>query len=177
MMPGLRFERGGDGVLVVTLHGEEIDVLRQLAGELGQLFDAPAPGDPVTDRLFPRAYLDPTEEDAEADWQRLVHPDLVSNRMAALELLVRTLPEDVAPGAVARARLDEEQEAAWVGVLNDARLALGTRLGVSEDDDLDDVDPSDPDFVVWQVYGWLTALQGDLVTVLLGGMPGGPAEE
>jgi hypothetical protein len=177
MIFGLRFERAADGALIARLHGEEIDLLRQLAGELTQVLEDPSPTDPVTDRLFPHAYLDPTEEDAEADWQRLVHPDLVTTRMSALSLLVDTLPRDVATGDVGEAHLDEEQEAAWLGVLNDARLALGTRLGVTDDDDFDDVAPDDPAYVAWQIYAWLTALQGDLVSVLLSGLPGGPVEE
>ena len=39
--------------------------------------------DAVTQRLFPRAYLDPTEEEAESQWQELVHDDLVEARLDA----------------------------------------------------------------------------------------------
>jgi hypothetical protein len=52
-------------------------------------------------------------------------------------------------------------------VLNDARLALGTRLEVTEEHDIDNVPEDDPLFVAWNVYGWLTSLQGELVQVLL----------
>jgi hypothetical protein len=168
---GRRFERAKDGTLVVRMQTEEVDVLRQLAGELTELFENPEAGDAARERLFPRAYLDPTEEDAEEEWQRLVQPDLVAQRLAALELLVATLPEERARGGRVEARLDAEQEAAWLGVLNDARLALGSRLGVTDDHDLDDISPDDPTFVAWNVYGWLTALQGELVRVLLGDLP------
>ena len=170
-MFGSRFARGKDGALVVRLQTEEVDVLRQLAGELTELFENPEANDAARDRLFPRAYLDPTEEDSEEEWQRLVHPDLVSQRLAALQLLVTTLPEDRTRGGKVEARLDDEQEAAWLGVLNDARLALGSRLGVTEEHDLDDISPDDPTFVAWTVYGWLTSLQGELVQVLLGDLP------
>jgi hypothetical protein len=169
---GRRFERAKDGALVVRLQTEEVDVLRQLAGELTELFQNPEADDAARDRLFPRAYLDPTEEGAEEEWQRLVHPDLVAQRLAALQLLVDTLPEERTRGGKVEARLDGEQEAAWLGVLNDARLALGSRLGVTEEHDLDDISPDDPTFVAWNVYGWLTALQGELVQVLLGDMSG-----
>jgi hypothetical protein len=167
-----RFARDRDGRVAVRLEAEEVELLRQLAGELTDLFENPEADDPARDRLFPHAYLDPTEEDAESEWQRLVHPDLVAQRLAALRLLVATLPAAEGGGAV-EANLDAEQEAAWLGVLNDARLALGTRLGVTEDHDLDDVAPSDPRFVAWNVYAWLTSLQGELVQVLLGGLAPG----
>jgi hypothetical protein len=165
-----RFERVEGGMLV-RLHPEEVDVLRLLAGELGELLENPVEGDVAIDRLFPRAYLDPTEEDKEAEWQRLVHEDLVEQRLRALQLLVDTLPDSAGATGPVEARLDEEQEAAWLGVLNDTRLTLGSRLGVTDDYDLDDVGPGDPNFVMWNAYAWLTALQGDLVRVLLGGLP------
>ena len=41
--------------------------------------------------LFPRAYLDPTEEDAEHNWQDMVHSDLVAEKSAALASLAETL--------------------------------------------------------------------------------------
>ena len=43
--------------------------------------------DPARSRLFPRAYLDPTEESEEAEWQALVHPELLRERLDALELI------------------------------------------------------------------------------------------
>ena len=40
--------------------------------------------------------------------------------------------------------LDEAAEAQWLGVFNDARLALGTALDITEDTELDDFDADDP---------------------------------
>jgi hypothetical protein len=172
----VRCERARDGALVVRLYGEEIDILRQLGEELGQLLASPVAGDPVTDRLFPRAYLDPTEEDAETEWQRLVHPDLVESRVNAVTAMLHTLPADVKTGELAEARLDPEQEEAWLRMLNDTRLATGTRLGVTEDSDLEHIDPNHPDAFVWYVYVFLLELESEIVGVLLGEMPGGPAD-
>jgi hypothetical protein len=165
---GWRFERAKDGRLVVRLQPEEVDLLRHLAGDLTELFENPDADKAAHERLFPRAYLDPTEEDAESEWQRLVQPDLVAERLAGLHMLIDTLPSQPARGGRVEAHLDEEQEAAWLGVLNDARLTLGTRLEVSEEYDIDDVAEDDPLFMAWNVYGWLTSLQGELVQVLLG---------
>ena len=55
---------------------------------------------------------------------------------------------------------------AWLGVLNDTRLVLGTRLGVTEDEV--DIDPESPEAQPWVVYYWLTHLQGELIDQLLG---------
>jgi hypothetical protein len=55
--------------------------------------------------------------------------------------------------------------AAWLGVLNDTRLVLGTRLGVTEDEF--EIDPDSPEARGYAIYYWLTALQGDLIDMLL----------
>jgi hypothetical protein len=40
-------------------------------------------------------------------------------------------------------------------VLNSLRLVLGTLLGVSEDEDTDDIEDDDPTFGQAQLYGYL----------------------
>jgi hypothetical protein len=145
-------------------------VLTRLCEELTSLFagddDSGEHSDPVLGRLFPRAYLDPTEEEAEADWQRLAHGDLVDGRRRALATVEGTL----AAAEVRRGRfeltLSEEQAQAWLAVLNDARLALGTRLDVTEDLDLSGLDPDDPDTAPYAVYWWLGVMEESLVDAL-----------
>ena len=147
-------------------------MLTRLCEELSTLLsddDAPAEeSDPVLERLFPRAYLDPTEEESEADWQRLVHGDLVDGRRRTLATVEGTL----AGAQVRRGRfeltLTEEQAQAWLAVLNDARLALGTRLEVTEDMDLSGLDPDDPETAPFAVYWWLGMLEERLIDVLSG---------
>ena len=51
-------------------------------------------------------------------------------------------------------------------MLNDARLALGTRLEVTEDMDLSRLDPDDPDTAPYAVYWWLGVLEERLIDVL-----------
>jgi hypothetical protein len=163
-----RFRRSGDG-LVVSLTEAEADLLRSIPDELRPVLEAP-PGsdDPVRNRLFPRAYLDPTQESAERDWQELVHPELVRERVAALERLVATLDRARHHEGRVEVELSPDEVQAWLGMLNDARLALGTRLDVTEDLDHDDVGPDHPDAPAYAVYGWLTWLEGELVDMLLG---------
>jgi hypothetical protein len=136
------------------------------AGVADVVAGAARPADPVLERLFPRAYLDPTEEAAESDWQRLVHGDLIDGRRRALATVEGTL----AGAEVRRSRfeftLSEEQAMDWLSVLNDARLALGTRLEVTEDLDLSGLDPDDPDTAPFAVYWWLGVLEERLIDVL-----------
>jgi hypothetical protein len=173
-----RFARLGEAGLRVTLGVEEVDLLTSLPEGLAALYQDPAdvgpdaPPDPVRDRLFPRAYLDPTAEAAEAEWRGLVHPELVRDRLAALERLRAALE-----GGTAKRRgritvdLEEDDVTAWLSVINDARLALGTRCGVTEDTDFATADPSQPNGQGLLVYAWLTELQADLVETLLPSLP------
>jgi hypothetical protein len=155
---------------------EERDLLRSLPDELRTLYElGPDESDPVRGRLFPRAYLDPTAEDAEREWRDLVHPELVRGRMDALDRLLVSLDAAPAPtpgrGTVV-VPLDDDAVGALLSVLNDARLALGTRLGVTEDTDYDDLDPSDPRAPGLAAYAWLTYVEGELIETLLGDLPG-----
>jgi hypothetical protein len=160
-----RFRSGPDDTLVVSLAPQEIELLEQLPTQLRQVFDAPA-SDPAAARLFPRAYLDPTEEDAEAEFEALVQPELLRDRLDALELVTASFDRAVVAGEWREIALTPDDVAAWLGVLNDLRLVLGTRLGVSEDER--QVADDDPNLAAYAVYDWLTYLQGELIEQLLG---------
>jgi len=171
------FDRTGDGAVRVTLSGPERDLLRSLPDELRGLYTVEAADDPVRSRLFPRAYLDPTAEDAEREWRELVQPQLVNERLVALDRLVASLQHaDESREGTIVAVLGDDEAAAWLGVLNDARLALGTRLEITEELDGDDLDPKHPNAPGFAAYGWLTYLQGELVETLLAVMPDEGAE-
>ena len=64
-----------------------------------------------------------------------------------------------------RESAEEVVQETWLGVLNDTRLVLGTRLGVTEEERV--LDPADPDAGAYALYQWLTWVQGDLVEELL----------
>ena len=171
------FDRTGDGAVRVALSEPERDLLRSLPDELRGLYTVEAADDPVRSRLFPRAYLDPTAEDAERDWRELVQPQLVNERLVALDRLVGSLEHaDQSRDGTIVAVLSDDDAAAWLGVLNDARLALGTRLEVTEALDVEHLDPGDPRAPAFAAYAWLTYLQGELVETLLADMPDEGAE-
>lgn len=166
-----RFTRRGERLLV-TLSEPERELLRQLPAELRDAYEADDPTDDVHTRLFPRAYLDPTEENAEREWQDLVHPELLRERLDALGRIVGAL-DAAEPGSRGSHVVDlaPDDIPALLGVLNDARLALGTQLGVSEESDLAALEPDDPGTYRFAVYAWLTQLEGELIDTLLGDMP------
>jgi hypothetical protein len=151
--------------LVVSLAPEEMALLADLPVQLREVLEGPA-DDPATKRLFPNAYLDPTEEEAESMYEALIQPDLARQRLDAIDLVTASFPRAVEAGEWREIALTPDDVAAWLGVLNDLRLVLGTRLGVTEDREA--VVPNDPDAAAHTVYDWLTYLQGELVEQLLG---------
>ncbi len=170
----------------VRLGTEEIALLRNLpdqlrsvlvqaeagpeAGPEGALEGARAggPADPVLDRLFPRAYLEPEDVDRDAEFRRLVREDLLKEKLANLDVVTSTLER----GAMSMRRwtvdLTEDEAVAWLGALNDLRLALGVRLGITEDFE-GDVDPSDPRAPGLYVLSYLGWLEEHLVEALSSG--------
>jgi len=141
-----------DGGYRVRLGRDERDLLDLLAAELVQLVTA---DDDAVGRLFPAAFRD--DPAADEEYRRLTRGSLVDGRVAALETLRATTSAD---------RLTHPEADAWCGALNDLRLVLGDRLGVTEDLYVDGIDPRDPRAPELAVYGWLTWLQADVVDAL-----------
>jgi Domain of unknown function (DUF2017) len=159
-----RFRKGPGDALILSLAPEEAEFLVLLPVELREVFDGPL-DDPAGKRLFPAAYLDPTEEAAETEWKAMVHPDLMRQRLDALALVAASLGRATRQGDWMELELAPDDVQAWLGILNDVRLVLGTRLGVTEDDW--EVGSDDPRAGAYDVYAWLTHLQGELIDQLL----------
>ena len=154
----------------LTLESAEVDLLREVPEQMRALYDAP-PDDPARARLFPRAYLDPTEERAEQEWEALIHPELLRERLAGLDRVVAALDRAEPRGRRFRVALSPDEVSVWLQVLNDARLAFGTRLEITEDSDVYRIAPDDPLGLEKAAYAWLTTLQGTLVEALLTAVP------
>jgi hypothetical protein len=168
-----KIARDGDAV-VVRLEPEEIAALRDLAGQVQTILDGGVPEygtDPVRDRLFPRAYLDPTEDRAESEFQSVVHEELVVAKAGAVTSFLADLDATTDRKGRVSVTLEPEGLTQWVDALNDVRLAIGVVIGVTEDDDESTLDPRDPRATGFATYHWLTWLQGSLVEVLLEGLP------
>jgi hypothetical protein len=145
-----RVKRTGSGRYLLRLPENERVVLRSLPGQLRDLL---GDNDPVVARLFPPAYADDVESDAE--YQRLMGGDLRDGRLQTLAVFEETIDAN---------ELDESQLTAWMGALNDLRLVLGTRLDVTEDGrpPADD----DPDAGLYALYTYLGWLQEQVVEAL-----------
>ncbi|MEX2256707.1 MAG: DUF2017 family protein [Acidimicrobiia bacterium] len=167
-----RFVRRGAAV-VASFSAPEIELLGTWVPEqLRAVYESDDSADAARQRLFPRAYLDPTEESAEQEWQALVYPDLLRSRLESLARILGVLdaPERGKRGLLT-VELGPDDVPALLGVLNDTRLALGTILDVTDDTELAELDPDDPSTQVSMIYVWLTHIEGELVDTLLGELP------
>lgn len=125
------------------------DPLARLVGIAPQ---ADRPTDPALLRLLPDAYSD--DPGAADDFRRFTEHGLREQKAANARLALATL-QRTEDGQSIRMTVSEGQ--AWLTALNDLRLTLAVRLGITDDDD-EDRDP---------LYDWLTWLQATLVDALM----------
>jgi hypothetical protein len=120
-----------------------------------------APEDPALARLLPDAYRD--DPDAAGEFRRFTEQSLRSAKQETARTVLETLPADGGP-----VKLSGDQAQAWLRALNDVRLALGVRLGVTEEfeDQWQELDPADPSSAAFEVYAWLGGVQESLVQAL-----------
>jgi Domain of unknown function (DUF2017) len=135
--------------------------LEGLAAQLGLTDAAAPPDDPALARLLPDAYRDDPE--AAAEFRRYTEQGLREAKVAAAQTVLATLPP-----RGGRIRLTEPESQAWLRALNDVRLALSVRLGVTEefDDQAAQIGPADARYAYVWVYQWLAYLQETLVEAL-----------
>ncbi|WP_059012404.1 DUF2017 domain-containing protein [Streptomyces specialis] len=173
--PGGGAAGNGDG-------GGEEDPLKALDA---MFTDGPSepPRDPALARLFPDAYGEPGREQDEetrrlaAEFRRFTETDLRTRKREGLLAVVRGLDAAASgtdssgtPGAGAVLTLGPDESRQWLGALNDLRLAIASRLGVTDDDSTDSLfalPDSDPDKPMVMAYFWLGGLQESLVETLM----------
>jgi hypothetical protein len=141
------------------------------------------PADPVLRRLFPDAYTDPEatpgprESDEQkahsAEFRRYTENDLRAGKRENALTVVRSLDElapEAAGGGGAVLKLTPQESQQWLRALNDLRLAIGSRLEITDEEDTDllyrlpDEDPRKP---MVMAYLWLGGLQETLVATLM----------
>lgn len=173
---------------MVSFRAEEAQLLHSMIGELRELIDAPdphgtdpleqltgitaaaeplsdsadpaAPGDPAAARLFPDGYRD--DPTAAAELRRLTEGNLRARKDDAAARFAARVPD-----GGGKVRLDPDDTATWLTAINDLRLVLGTRLGVTEDSDpLGGHRPGSEQAAPYLIYHWLTGLQDELITRL-----------
>ncbi len=167
-----KFKKGN---LVARLSGQERRVLEFVCDELTLLLSDPAPDpdvpewarelglggmgesrqppqDPVVARLLPSAYEDPERA---SEFRRLTEAGLRATKLAHIAAVREQLQHD--PIVIT------DDVRAWMAYLADARLMLGTRLEVTEDDPM--LPSDDPER---NLYVYLGYLQQSLVEELMG---------
>jgi hypothetical protein len=149
-------ERTPAGDFRISIGRRERAVLRTLPVALERLLDD-EPSDPSLRRLFPPAYTEDGDAEAQAEYARLTEGELTSGRRAALQTFAESLEND---------RVSAEELDAWLRALNDLRLYLGTRLDVSEEDLAEPFDPRDPRAEERALYAYLSWLQEHVVAAL-----------
>ena len=159
--------RARGGSLVAHLDRAEAGIVGLLLDQLEQLLAADATDvsdDPVIERLFPAGHR--SDREIADDYREMTEESLRGGKADDLATVRATLPAD--GGEV---RLDQDQAGAWLRTSNDLRLALGTRLDISEDTEppAEIVDDTDHQLAV---YYWLTAVQGSLVDALVAARAG-----
>jgi hypothetical protein len=152
------FDGGVEGV------ADETDPQDPLSALLGPFDSGEESLDPVIRRLLPDAYRDDAE--AAADWRRLGRSEVRSVKSEAIRLVLSDV-SDVAAGGAVTLRLDGDHLGPWLAVLTDMRLAIGTRLDITEDwvSDALRLADDDPRRAAYSVYDWLSVLQESIVRV------------
>lgn len=176
-----RFRRRG-GKPTARFTEAEAGILRQVVAEVVELLGGPdaakedpfsglgaepmAPEDPVLARLLPDGYREDPE--AAKELRRLTESSLRGEKVRNARVVLGMLP---ASGGTVTLD-DDEVSDVWLRALNDVRLALGTRLDVSEEMDLIEEVEADPDSeraYSLVVYDWLGWLQDTLVRCVSAG--------
>ena len=170
------FSRSGPTILL-DLEEIEVELLASLIGQILELLHDPEEdehtdplaklvglngptvisSDPVLARLFPDAY--PDDETNSADFRRFTQPDLQRQKIANAHIVREDLK--AFPG---EHELDQANINAWLLTINDLRLALGTRIGLDNETEVQLTDESLTP--VFGIYDWLSGVQSSLVEVL-----------
>lgn len=162
------------GEIVLSLETFEVEVLDQLFDQMIALIEVEPmpvedplerlvglngpsirPSDPALARLFPDGYNDDIE--AAADFRRYTEHEMRNNKAMKARISQSLLFEW--PG---KRELNVDQAQAWLLSLNDMRLALGTRLEITDDRDERDEENAPG----YELYDWLTYLQSTLIDAL-----------
>jgi hypothetical protein len=191
-----RYFTAADGGATASFDEVEAGILRAYAEQMLEFIDAregtggtaedliasafsegptELPEDPALARLFPDAYTDlgpdGDAQAASAEFRRYTENDLRARKRDDAQAVIRSL-EALNPEGRQREtlRLEPDECRQWLGALNDLRLVIASRLGITTDEDFDELmelDDDDPRSPLVLTYGWLTTLQDTLVEALM----------
>ncbi len=146
--------------------GASNDPFERLVRDLQADPDAPEVSeDPVLRRLFPNAY--PHDEEAAADFRRFTERDLRGRKVDDARVVLRDLAQTT--GGRSDLRVDPADAQAWLRTLTSVRLAVATRLGITDAEsaeELSELPDDDPRSYMMSVYDWLGFAQETLIAAL-----------
>ena len=146
--------------------GASSDPFERLVRDLQAEPDAPEMSDdPVLRRLFPNAY--PHDETASSDFRRFTERDLRGKKVDDARVVLRDL--DATAGGSHDLRIDPPDAEAWLRTLTSVRIAVATRLGITDAEsaeELGELPEDDPRSYMMSVYDWLGFAQETLVATL-----------
>jgi hypothetical protein len=149
---------------IIELLAERVDHHSDdpLAAMVGITMHDTPPDDEVLLRLLPNAYADQVDA---SEFRRYTESTLRQKKQAHA-LAMRMHLMSAVDGIV---EVDHDGANAWLGAMNDIRLALGVRLKVEQNthEDLELLAPDDPMRGVYAVYSWLGWLQESLISALM----------
>lgn len=149
---------------IIELLSERFDQHNEdpLAAMVGITVHDSPPEDEVLLRLLPNAYADQVDA---SEFRRYTEATLRQKKLAHA-MAARMHLKSAIDGIV---ELDHDAANAWLGAVNDIRLALGVRLKVEENtfEELEILAPDDPMRGVYAVYSWLGWLQESLIEALM----------
>jgi len=152
---GRRIKRSRKGGVDLRIPPAEREFLRSLAPQMREVIEDP--DDPVLERLFPEAY--PNDPDRQAEYRLLAQVELADSHLAALAELEASANAE---------HLDADQADAWMRAINEVRLVLGMRLDVTEEGDERPRSADDPRLPAFAAYDYLSMLQSELIDALAG---------
>ncbi|MET1004460.1 MAG: DUF2017 domain-containing protein [Propionibacteriaceae bacterium] len=121
--------------------------------------------DPVLQRLFPNAY--PHDAAANSDFRRFTERDLKTKKVAEAQVVLARL-EETSRGS-RDLRIPTEEADVWLRTLTSVRLAVATRLGITDNetaDQLAQLPDDDPRAFMLSVYDWLGFAEETLISAL-----------
>ena len=157
MEPAFQAEGGG---YAVRLSKGVRGLLVELCQQSRALLEAEDPSsDPAVARLFPPAYEDDPLRNLEFETNLGGAPR--NGKLEAIDMVERTANAE---------SLTEDELLAWVGVVNDLRLVLGTRIEITEQATEEDFPADDPRHETYRVYQFLGYLLQEMLEAM--GAPG-----
>jgi hypothetical protein len=145
---------------------EADDPFDALVAELEVDPDEPeAAEDPVLKRLFPDAY--PHDTAASSEFRRFTERDLRATKVAEAQVVLDRLATTEL--GARDLRIPRNEVEAWLRTLTSVRLAVATRLGISDAaaaDELSALPEDDPRSFMVSVYDWLGFAQETMINAL-----------